>query len=178
MTATAASRAVRVLGRVRNVDIRSNTIVGLVRGIAFDPNSGAGAQDVTLRSNRIAGNTTAGLASTIAEEIDAEHNWWGCNEGPNQTGCDAVTGTVDFARGSSLPSRRLPSSISTDGDTSDLTADLTIGLERQPSERRDPEGTPVTFGTDLGTVVVTDRRPPMESPRARSRRRMARARQT
>ncbi len=149
---SAASRAVRVLGRVRNVDIRSNTIVGLVRGLTFDPNSGAGAQDVTVRFNRIAGNTTAGLASTITEEIDAEHNWWGCNEGPNQTGCDAVTGTVDFDPWLVLTLTASPSSISTDGDTSDLTADFTIDSSGDDAGDGIPEGTPVIFGTDLGTV--------------------------
>jgi len=150
---SAASRAVRVQGRVRNIDVRSNTIVGLVRGLTFDQSAGAGAEDVTLRFNRIAGNSTAGLASTVTEEIDAERNWWGCNEGPNQAGCDAVTGAVDFDPWLVLTLTASPSSISTDGDTSDLTADLTTDSNGNEAGDGFPEGTPVTFGTDLGTVT-------------------------
>ncbi len=149
-----ASRAVRVLGRVRNVDIRSNTIVGLVRGLTFDLNSGAGAQDVTLRFNRIADNATAGLASTVPEGIDAEHNWWGCNDGPNQPGCDAVTGTVDFDPWLVLSLAASPSSISTGGDTSGLIADTTTDSTGNDAGGGVPEGTPIDFATDLGTVAT------------------------
>ncbi len=36
------------------------------------------------------------LADLTTYELDAENNWWGCNEGPGEAGCDAVSGTVDY----------------------------------------------------------------------------------
>lgn len=28
--------------------------------------------------------------------VNAENNWWGCKEGPNQPSCDTAIGTIDF----------------------------------------------------------------------------------
>ena len=41
-------------------------------------------------------NTVAGIDNGSTATMDAENNWWGCNEGPNQPGCDAVLGSVDY----------------------------------------------------------------------------------
>jgi hypothetical protein len=88
----------------------------------------------------------------VTEVIDAERNWWGCNEGPNGTGCDVVSGAVDFDPWLVLNLSASPSSISTDGDTSELTADLTVDSNGNDAGAGFPEGTPVAFATDLGTV--------------------------
>lgn len=148
----ATSRGIRILGRVRNVDVRSNTITGLDEGVTVVPMSGAGATGLAMRFNRIAGNGT-GLTSTVTEPVDAERNWWGCNEGPNQPGCDTVTGAVDFDPWLVLGLTANPTTISTDGDTSELTADLTQDSDGAGAGPGFPEGTPIAFATDLGTVA-------------------------
>ncbi len=48
-----------------------------------------------LHNNVIKGNNV-GANGLIGTVVNAENNWWGCNKGPNQPGCDTATGTVDF----------------------------------------------------------------------------------
>src|SRR5204863_376688 len=45
--------------------------------------------------NRIVGNLVTGL-NNVDGIVNAENNWWGCNEGPGMVGCDSGTGTADF----------------------------------------------------------------------------------
>ena len=75
-----------------------------------------------LSFNRIVGNTT-GL-NNVDGTVTAENNWWGCNAGPGNAGCDTVTGTADFDPWVVLLVSASPSSI-TPGGTSLVTADMT-----------------------------------------------------
>jgi hypothetical protein len=54
---------------------------------------------VTATNNSITGNVGAGLDNETTSSVDARQNWWGCPQGPNNTGCDTVTGPgpVDFS---------------------------------------------------------------------------------
>lgn len=71
--------------------VRQTAIVDNRLGVAI----GADDSDATVAEaafNRVVGNAEGvQYKSTLAG--DMERNWWGCNAGPNQTGCDlAVTG--------------------------------------------------------------------------------------
>jgi hypothetical protein len=110
---------------------------------------------VSARLNRIAGNATAGMTSDAAEPVDATDNWWGCNEGPGQPGCDAITGTgtVDADPWLIFGLSANPTSILTGGQTSRLDADLLSNSDFGFAGTGFPQGTPVDFATTLGTVT-------------------------
>jgi hypothetical protein len=153
---TATATGVRIQGRVDNVGIRGNTLAGLGTGVLVNPASAGHAPTrVSAAYNRIAGNAIAGLTSNVTAPIKAEHNWWGCNAGPGQSGCDIVngTGTVDFDPWLVLGLTASPSAIQTGGETSRLTADLLTDSEGDPVAGDFPAGTPVTFATTLGSVT-------------------------
>lgn len=67
----------------------------LFGSIFNDCASGGGQATATLHKNVIQHNGTGadGMPDT---SVNAEHNWWGCKEGPNQPGCDTAIGTIDF----------------------------------------------------------------------------------
>ncbi|MCP4589622.1 MAG: hypothetical protein GY842_02650, partial [bacterium] len=81
-------------------------------------------------------------------------NWWGCNDGPGNTGCDNVvmgTGPVDadpwLVLGLSADPMEVPM-----GGTSTLTADMTDNSDGVDSGGWVPDGTSVAFGTAAGGV--------------------------
>jgi hypothetical protein len=59
-----------------------------------------GRTPITVNFNRILGNTATGGGSGVFQAtgtvgtINATENWWGCNSGPNNAGCDGVGGLV------------------------------------------------------------------------------------
>ena len=67
-----------------------NTILGGATGVLVQSQGVA-----NLSFNRIVNNSTAGL-NNVDGTVTAENNWWGCNAGPGNAGCNAVTGTADF----------------------------------------------------------------------------------
>ena len=84
-----------------------------------------------IHHNRIVGNTYGiyndayDYASGQNIPINAENNWWGCNTGPDTTGCDAsdIFLSVDFNPWLKLNTAANPTTIPL-GGTSILTADL------------------------------------------------------
>ena len=155
MATAGAGTGVRIQGRVRNVAISGNTLTDGATGILVNPASaGHSPIDVRARFNRIAGNATAGLAANGGDLVDAEHNWWGCNEGPSSQACDAVTGEtpVDFDPWLVLGLSSSEEVIDARGDTATLTADLTRDSNGDLAGPGFPEGTPFGFATTLGTV--------------------------
>lgn len=146
---------IRIQGLVRNVAITGNTLTENATGVLVNTASaGHGPVEVQARFNRIAGNPIAGLTSNAAEPVDAERNWWGCNEGPGAPGCDNVTGTgsVDFDPWLVLGLTATPGVIDARGDTSALVADLTTDSNGDEAGPGFPEATPIGFATTLGTV--------------------------
>lgn len=83
----------------QSVNIRRNSItnpigVGSV-GIDiddWDTGSPTVSASIVVDFNEISGNAT-GLANNTASGIVAENNFWGCNSGPGNAGCDTVNGT-------------------------------------------------------------------------------------
>jgi len=78
---TVAASAVRLSGWV---------VQGAVEGIRVLN----GARQVSLQRNVFVGNGVA-VNNEEALSVDATDNWWGCNAGPGQLGCDDVAGVVD-----------------------------------------------------------------------------------
>ncbi len=99
------------------VVVTGNTITNNGTGVLVQSQGVA-----NLIYNRIVGNTV-GL-NNVDGVVTAENNWWGCNTGPNSSGCDTVTGTADFDPWVVLLVSASPSSI-TPGGTSTITADMT-----------------------------------------------------
>ena len=116
---------------------------------------------LTISNSRIAGNHASDGSGLIDFDtaITATDNWWGCNGGPNTTGCDTVVapsgtpqGSVNFTPWlvlgitptSTSPAQILP------GGTTTLTADLTHNSSGTGGFSV-PNGTPVSFGASLGT---------------------------
>ncbi len=128
--------------------ITGNTFTGNLYGllIGYD---GSDTSTVTAHFNRFTGNGTG--ASSTAPAIDAENNWWGCNAGPGNAGCDTVTGPVDADPWIVLGVSATPNSI-LQGANSNVTADMT-----QNSDMATPAGTlpdiPVAFSATEGTMA-------------------------
>jgi hypothetical protein len=90
------------------------------------------------------------------ESITAENNWWGCNAGPGQAGCDALNGTgsanIDANPWLVLGVSANPTTISV-GQPSLITASLGGNSNGQtPSGNTFPSGVSVAFGTTLGSI--------------------------
>jgi hypothetical protein len=128
-------------------------------GGALDISQGG---SVTVSDSRIAGNTASGGASGVyfsnAVATTITNNWWGCNAGPNASGCDLVVEDVSGTNESYTPSTWLVLSISasspdvgTNGSV-DLLADLTHNSDGTGGFSV-PNGTPVTFGGTLDSSV-------------------------
>ncbi|HSS20331.1 MAG TPA: C25 family cysteine peptidase [Pyrinomonadaceae bacterium] len=108
----------------------------------------------TAHFNRIISTTTA-IANPSNLTPNLENNWWGCNAGPGNAGCGAVTGTgADFDPWIVLKGSASPNSI-TPGGSSLVTADMT-----QNSNNVVPVGGPipnvaVSYSATNGTMTPT-----------------------
>ena len=74
-----------------DVEIRQNTITNGGTGILLTSEASQGRLEI--EHNRIVDNADGGLTNNDPDvTIDARHNWWGCNAGPNlDPGCGGVT---------------------------------------------------------------------------------------
>lgn len=66
---------------------------GLVE-VAGDLGDGGGH---VLSHNNINTNSEAGVHAETDHTLDARENWWGCSGGPGESGCDTVSGGVDYS---------------------------------------------------------------------------------
>ncbi len=148
----ATSTGIRVQGLVRNVGIVGNNLSGLTTGgiVINAASAGHAPNEVDVHFNRI-DSAAASLTSAATDEVDATHNWWGCNTGPNTTGCGTVTGNVDSDPWLVLGLEASPTTIAAPGGVSALTADVTTDSNGDDVAGRFP-ATPIDFGTTLGTV--------------------------
>jgi hypothetical protein len=122
---------------------------------------GASTDTFTMSNSRIVGNTAPGGgtgAYLVFVNPVLNNNWWGCNGGPNTSGCDSILQDVSGSNVSYNPSTWLvlsvsasPAQIETSG-TSTLTADLTHNSGGTGGFSV-PDGTPVTFGGTLDSSV-------------------------
>ena len=126
--------------------VTGNTLTGNSVGIYVGYQNNADTSQVTARGNRIVDNGQDGAyaAPGFAGSLDAQQNWWGCNAGPGSAGCDSVTGpNVDASSPLQLSVSASPNVVGLGGGA---TVTASLGA---------PDGTPVSFATDLGTLSST-----------------------
>ena len=136
--------------------IRANGPGNIIEGNSVLDGGAEGIQifngSAEVHFNRIVGNTV-GLDNTDAATVDAENNWWGCNEGPNSADCDSTSGPVDadpwLILQLDVPLLTIPEN---DGFT--ILASVTMNSDGEDTfgEANIRDGTEVLFATDLGSV--------------------------
>lgn len=137
-----------------NNTVQSNNILNNGEGILFSTD-GVGFAGNDISFNRIFGNDI-GLDNNSGVAVTAINNWWGCNEGPNNDGCDTTeettTGTVDADPFLVMDITADPNTIETNGGTSDITSSFDQNSDDQNVDQLFPDGVEVAFATNLGTV--------------------------
>ncbi len=147
-------------GTNRGVRVIGNSITGSGQaGIHVLP--GAMLGSLVASGNRIAGNAGAGVVNEDSDPLTAENNWWGCNTGPNTTGCDAtstpgVGGPIDGNPWLVLGAGAAPGSIGTGGQLADVTASLRTNSDAVTLAADAPfPAVAVGFTTTLGTIPAS-----------------------
>jgi hypothetical protein len=84
------------------------------------------ADTATLHYNRMVGNIgTGGVMTNSSTTVNATENWWGCNTGPNTTGCETTSGTgITAAPRLVLTATASPAHVVHPSTTSTITASL------------------------------------------------------
>lgn len=141
---------------------RSNSIVDSFNGFAVGTTSPADdSSSAEISFNRIVGNTK-GIQYRSTLDGAAEHNWWGCNAGPGQVGCDladegASSGTVDLDPWLVLTVESVRDPVP-NGCTTTLLGHLWRDSDGGDTSGSGfaPDGTMIHFGTDaMGSVTPT-----------------------
>lgn len=99
ITGNGVANGVTLTGRMDGPAVTGNNIRGNAIGVRMLRSSVAGATainiptNVNVTRNQIVGNSTAGVYAAPSESITgtAINNWWGCNEGPPDLGCDSLS---------------------------------------------------------------------------------------
>jgi len=105
---------------------------------------------VLANFNRIVGNSPNAIQNN-GSSVNAEYNWWGSN---NPNFAVLIIGEVDYIYWLVMTYSANPTVIQ-QGATSTLTADFRYdsnGAFHDPTAGHLPDGTPVTFTTNLGNV--------------------------
>ena len=132
----------------------SNNVINNDLGVRVYENvPGATDPVIDLNFNRIFGNTV-GASSNSSGSADLQWNWWGCNEGPTEPGCDSVNGTIDFNPWLVLTLDASPASIQAN-QTSNLTGAVFTDSNDNTQSTLFPDGIPIDFGTSFGSVTPT-----------------------
>jgi len=140
-------------GSVEPVILRSNDLVANGRALQMvDPD-----QSVVLAFNRMAGNLLA--VDADAGTLLAEDNWWGCNEGPGASDCDAFLAgggaTVDADPWLVL-TLDVDDPVLEAGASTGVTAALVWNSDLEdtsPGGHFVPDGIPVDFAATGGVVA-------------------------
>ncbi|MFL6209512.1 MAG: beta strand repeat-containing protein, partial [Pyrinomonadaceae bacterium] len=137
--------------------LTGNTITGATVGLQLLDQTGFPADSffpqLTAHFNRIVATTTA-IDNPQSNTSDMENNWWGCNAGPGNTGCGAVTGTgVDFNPWLVLAAFATPNSIAP-GGTANVAADMTHNSDGAVPSLA-PPNMPISFSATNGTMNPT-----------------------
>lgn len=138
------------------VKVLGNTVLGHTEGLALsDFDEDSFSVRMVARFNRIAGNAV-GAVDEAPGSIEAQNNWWGCNAGPGEPGCDpieeGVEGTIDASPWLELRLAATPETIYKELGQSQLRADLTRNSNGAVAGSGFPNGTEIAFATDLGSV--------------------------
>jgi hypothetical protein len=136
-------------GPNRSFEVVGNTLTDNIRGVRLYAGSSAGV--IEIHGNRISGNTEAGVINQGEADVDATANWWGCDAGPNQAGCDKATGPMDSGKWLVLTLSASPTQIYKSVGSTQLTASLTRDAAGE-AVGSVPGSTPVAFASTMGTV--------------------------
>lgn len=144
-------------GYFASSSIQNNNLYNNNYGIYFTGPIALGAFD-TFNHNRIFGNTTAGAVNNTGQEINMQNNWWGCNTGPNTTGCDKTVTVLDLNYDpwliltAALNPATLPG-----GNTATMTANLNFNsnLVDTTVVGQGPVNTTAAFAATLGSFTPT-----------------------
>lgn len=138
-------------GNNGNIDIQFNTIVNnLVGVIVLNGNP----VPIEVHFNRIVNNTTD-MELAAVSTVDAENNWWGCNEGPDVCGTAVVVAgaTLDDDPWIVMDIAAAPASITT-LQTSTVTSDFLQNSDGAAiSGTFDFTPTSVAFSATNGTMT-------------------------
>jgi hypothetical protein len=142
-------------GRNTDVDVIGNDVIGDGDEFGVRVTNATHTNQLDVHFNRIVNNLTGVSGQDHTDPVDAENNWWGCNEGPGGAGCDTVDGAVDAdpwlvlaissAKGKVKAKRRTKVTASLQGNSDGETFD--------PTEFVDGPG--VDFATNKGSVNPT-----------------------
>lgn len=145
---------VRVSGLVTAPDVSGNAILDFDTGILVQPNNSHEPTGITANQNRIFGNAV-GFENTSSEDVNAENNWWGCNEGPNEDGCDGTSntgsGSIDADPHIVMDIRAAPMRVAT-GGSSEIIVRFLLDEGDGNVARQFPDGTPIDFSAMRGRV--------------------------
>jgi len=133
----------------------SSSFVGVgIRGVPNDAAADISGMPIHVNLNRFIDNNS-GISNGAAGSLDAENNWWGCNAGPGNTGCDSVIGTVDFDPWLVLGISASPNPIVAE-DSTTATADMTHNSDgTDTSASGTVPLTPVAFSATNGSMPPT-----------------------
>jgi hypothetical protein len=124
-------------------------------GSAIHAADGSLSDPLTAIGNRFFATAGTAVVAEGDSVIDATNNWWGCNEGPGQPGCEGAGGDGQVTTGpwTVMTLSADPTSIATGGDVSEITASFNTNSN---GDAIDPQGLPddleVAYSTTLGTV--------------------------
>jgi hypothetical protein len=151
-----------------DVTIEGNDIHGNIAGpstptYGINVGDGASLGPVQVHLNRIVGNGVGVNNNDTDDAVDATNNWWGCNAGPGNPGCDTVTvGPPAFFHGPlpvvltdpnlvlSLASQK--PALALNGDTSKINANLRFNSDGDEFDKPIVPDHTVTFATSLGSI--------------------------
>ncbi len=114
----------------------------------------ADTSTATIEYNRIVGNAEGVDDRGTLSVVDSENNWWGCNAGPNQTGCDSSVGNEDSDPWLILRISASPTTIPVFGNSA-ISSDLIINSDAANTSGGGniPDNTPANFAATLGGVA-------------------------
>jgi hypothetical protein len=121
------------------------------------------AGTTTMHYDRMVANTgTSGgvMTNSGSGSANVTENWWGCNTGPNTTGCDSIAGTnVTASPRLALTATASPANVIGPNGTSTLTASLltdSVGSAVSAANLVGAfSGLPVSFSDPPGDATVT-----------------------
>ncbi|MHB8288937.1 MAG: NosD domain-containing protein [Acidimicrobiales bacterium] len=153
-----------------SITVKSNSVTGSYQGIGVGQSTaspGALESGIVISFNNIVNDPPssspaggAGLVDNATSgTLDAVDNWWGCNAGPNTSGCTSIIDTSGSSVNATpflvLSVTASQTSITTaSGSSSTITASLTQNSagSNTTSQGMLPNGISVGFSTNLGTV--------------------------
>ena len=151
-----------------SITVKSNSVTGSYQGIGVGQSTaspGALGSGIVISFNNIVNDPPssspaggAGLVDNATSgTLDAVDNWWGCNAGPNTSGCTSIIDTSGSSVNATpflvLSATASPTSISS-GSNSTITASLTQNSagSNTTSQGMLPNGIKVDFSTTSGTM--------------------------